>query len=72
MPVMTAAGCSANRAIVKRVRNMMGDRKKSVTKGLDVAGWRSSRIWVNAHRKPEKKEALIARAKPRAWKAVSP
>ena len=44
MPVMTAAGCSANSAMVKRVRNMMGDRKKRVTKGLDVAGWRRRRI----------------------------
>ena len=41
-------------------------------KGLEVAGLRRRRIWVNAQRKPEKKAEEMIRAKPRALKAVSP
>ena len=69
---MTAAGVSEKQAMVKSVTNIIGARKKIVLNGLDVDGWRRSRICVRPHRKPEKKLAEMARVKPRAWKAVSP
>jgi len=69
---MTAEGVSEKHEMVKRVTNIIGAMKNSVAKGFEVAGCRSKRICVNAHRKPEKNEADMAKAKPRAWKAVSP
>ena len=69
---MTADGVSDIQAIKNSVTNMIGDRKKSVAKGFEVAGCRRRRIWVSAHRKPEKNDADIANAKPKAWNAVSP
>ena len=71
-PVITADGVSDTQAMENSVTNMIGDRKKSVAKGFEVAGCRRRRIWVSAHRKPEKNDADRAKAKPRAWNAVSP
>ena len=68
----TADGVSETHAMVNSVTNMIGAIKNIVAKGFEVAGWRSSRIWVSAHRKPEKNEAEMASEKPRAWNAVSP
>lgn len=51
---------------------MIGARKKILLNGLLVAGFLSSRICVNAQRKPEKNEAEIMRPKPSALKSVSP
>lgn len=59
-------------AIIARLRNIIGARKKIVLNGLLVAGFRRSRICVKAQRKPEKNEAEMMRPKPRALKSVSP
>jgi len=56
----------------KRVKNMMGARKKIDEKGLEVAGLRRRRICVRPQRKPEKKAAEMTRTKPRAEKSTSP
>ena len=55
-----------------RLRNMIGARKKILLNGLLVAGFRRSKIWVKAQRKPEKKADEMMRMKPRMLKAVSP
>lgn len=72
MPVMTAEGVSEIHAMKNNVTNMIGAMKNMVAKGFEVAGCRRSKIWVKAHRKPEKNEADMARAKPKAWNDVSP
>lgn len=51
---------------------MIGARKNIDEKGFDVAGLRKSRICVRAHRKPEKKAAVMIRKNPRAEKVISP
>ena len=56
----------------KRVRNMIGARKKIDENGLEVAGLRRRRICVRPQRKPEKKAAEMTRTKPRAEKSTSP
>lgn len=43
-PPRSALGPSAREAMVKRLTNMMGERKKSVANGLLVAGCRKRRI----------------------------
>lgn len=58
--------------MVIRERNMMGVRRKRVENGFEVAGWRSKRICVRPHRKPEKNADAMTSAKPSALKAVSP
>jgi hypothetical protein len=58
--------------MIIRETNMTGVRRKRVEKGLEVAGWRSRRIWVKPHRKPEKKADAMTSVKPSALKAVSP
>lgn len=59
-------------AIMARVRNMTGAKKKMVLKGLLVAGFRNRRICVKAQRKPEKNADEMINMKPIALKAVSP
>lgn len=71
-PLAVAVGPSTGMAIRKRDTNMIGVRKKSVEKGFDVAGWRSRRICVRAHLKPEKNADAMTRANPTALKAASP
>jgi hypothetical protein len=51
---------------------MIGVSRKRVENGFDVAGWRSSRIWVKPQRKPEKNADAMTSVKPSALKAVSP
>jgi hypothetical protein len=63
---------SIGKARKKRARNITGVRKKMLLKGLLVAGLRRRRICVRDQRKPEQKEAVMTRMKPRALKAVSP
>ena len=59
-------------ARINIVRKVMGERKKMLEKGFEVAALRSKRIWVRAQRKPEKKAERRIRIKPRRLKAVSP
>ena len=63
---------STGMAMMARLTNMTGARKKMLLKGLLVAGLRRSSIWVRAQRKPEKKAAAMTRAKPITSKATSP
>jgi hypothetical protein len=55
-----------------RETNMMGVSKKRVENGFEVAGWRSRRIWIKPHLKPEKNADAMTSVKPSALKAVSP
>ncbi len=63
---------STGNAMTSKLTNMMGAKKNMELKGLEVAGFRSNRICVRAHRNPEKNEADMTRMKPSALKAVSP
>lgn len=63
---------STGMAMIARVKNIMGARKKILLKGLLVAGLRKRSICVSAQRNPEKKADDIIKIKPRALKAVSP
>ena len=56
----------------RREANIIGARKKIEEKGLDVAGFRSKRIWVRPQRKPEKNAADMTSMKPSAEKSTSP
>lgn len=71
-PVLRELKPSTGIAMVARVRNMIGAKKKMLLKGLLVAGFRSRRICVKAQRKPEKNADEMINTKPRALKAVSP
>lgn len=59
-------------AIIARVRNMTGAKKKMLLKGLLVAGFRNRRICVKAQRNPEENADEMIRINPSALKAVSP
>jgi hypothetical protein len=58
-----AEGDSKRRWDVRRERNIIGARWKSVEKGFEVAGvcWRRS--WVRDHLRPERAEAVMTRTK---------
>lgn len=72
IPAASEAGPSIGNAKMMRAKNIVGVRKNMLAKGLLVAGFLKSKIWVKLHLKPEQNEALITRANPRALKAVSP
>ena len=71
-PCPRALKPSTGMAMIARLRNMIGARKKMLLKGLLVAGLRRRRICVRAQRKPEKKAAAMTRMKPMTSNAVSP
>ena len=71
-PLPRATSPSTGMAMIPRVKNIIGARKKMLLNGLLVAGFRSSSICVRAQRKPEEKAEEIIRIKPRALNAVSP
>ena len=72
MPSASAEKPSMGMASSASERNMIGVRKKILLKGLLVAAFLNSKIWVSAQRKPEKNAELMIRRKPRASNAVSP
>lgn len=68
----SAKGPSTGMASTSSVKNMTGARKNIDENGLEVAGLRRRRIWVNDQRKPDDAAADITSTKPRASKEVSP
>lgn len=71
-PMSRLPGPSTPHAIINKLQNIIGAKKKMLLNGLLVAGFRSSKIWVNAQRKPLKKAAEMTRMKPRGEKSTSP
>ena len=71
-PLARDTNPSTGTAIIVRVKNIIGARKKILLKGLLVAGFRRSRICVRAQRKPDEKAEEMIRTKPSVLKAVSP
>lgn len=59
-------------AMINIAINMTGARKKIDEKGLDVAGFRRSKICVSDQRSPERAEASITRKKPIGTNFASP
>lgn len=71
-PTRRFIGPSTPEAIINKLQNIIGAKKKILENGFDVAGFRNSKICVSAHLKPEKKAAEMTRMKPKGEKSTSP